>query len=84
VFPGRVADAIVVDGFQAEGADQVVGQAVMRTGRATISRLMDVRSVRLGTGCVVVFAAVWADLRVMISMSISLPHFSGAARISVG
>ena len=27
---GRVADAVVVDGFEAEGADEVVGQALMR------------------------------------------------------
>jgi hypothetical protein len=30
VFPGRVADAVVIDGFEAEGADEVVGQALMR------------------------------------------------------
>ena len=30
VLPGRVADAVVVDGVEAEGADEVVGQAVMR------------------------------------------------------
>ena len=30
VLLGRVADAVVVDGFEAEGADEVVGQALMR------------------------------------------------------
>ena len=30
VFRGRVADGVVVDGFEAEGADEVVGQALMR------------------------------------------------------
>src|ERR1019366_7922072 len=30
VFLGRVADAVVVNGIETEGADEVIGQALMR------------------------------------------------------
>ena len=72
VLLGRVADAVVVNGFEAEGADEVVGQGLMR-GEAGDQFEGDGLTIAGRGGLRVVLAVVWVDLLVMISILFLCP-----------